>query len=192
MDFVGQHGPISKFSLLTFDVLALILQLIMLGVVQERAKTNQLLPRGTSETATSDTSNGQDHDLEERGVRQTDTELRHGHMSEDIELQDIPLSSSDSNGEAEDNERNELLAEPAEGSQIIDSSAHPLDAFYSGESVIMDMQFIRAIKEQWRHNRAAVSQESSVYTSSSSYPASLFGGRFRVELRSNSGNTGSV
>lgn len=199
MDFVGQHGPISKFSLLTFDILVLILQLIMMGVVQERAKTNQLLPRGASasssgDTTTSDVSNDQDHDLEERGVRQTDTDLRHGHSSEDIELQDIPLSSSDgSRGEAEeDNERNELLAEPAEGGQSIDASAHPLDVFHSGESVIMDMQFTRTIKDQWHRSRAAGSQGTSAYASSHSYPATLFGGRFRVELRTNSRNTGTV
>lgn len=194
-DFVGQHGPISKFSLLAFDILVLILQLIMMGVLQERAKTKQLLPRGTSvsgDTAASDISTGQDHDLEERGVRPADTQLRHGHSSEDIELQDIPLSRSNSNREEEDNELNELLAEPAEGSQIIEASAHPVDAFFSGESVIMDMQFIRAIRNQWQSARAAGSQESALYASSRSYPATLLGGRLRVEMTSNAGNTGSV
>ncbi|KAK2758809.1 hypothetical protein FQN54_003501 [Arachnomyces sp. PD_36] len=187
IDFVGQHGPISKFTLLIFDILVLILQLIMMGVIQERARANQLIPIISSgDTTISDVSNGQDHDLEERGVHRTDTEHRHGHSSEDIELQDIPLSGPEDTAEDRSRELNELLAEPADGSQIFDSEAHPLDVFFSGESTIMDMQLLRSITDQWQ-SAGAGSTEASVYATSRSYPAALFTGGLRVR-----GNMGSV
>lgn len=195
IDFVGQHGPVPRFYLLALDILVLFLQLVMMGVIQERARTNQLLPSGSSvagDTTVSDNSNSQDLDLEERGVRRTDPELRHGHSSEDIELQDVSLSSPNANQVVadEETELSELLAEPNEGSQSIDASVHPLDGFFSGESAIMDMQVIRAIREQWHSTGPSGSREASVYTSSRSYPV-LFGGRLRVEV-TNRGNAGSA
>lgn len=169
-----------------------------MGIIQERAKTKELLPTGPSAsgdtTVTHISDEQQDYDLEERGMHRTDTQPRHGQSSEDIELQDIPLSSPDGTVQAveENHELNELLAEPADSSQIIDASAHPLDPFSSGESVIMDMQFIKAIKYQWHSTGTTGSIEPSGYVSSHSYRNALFEARFRAGITPNNRNTGSV
>ena len=170
-----------------------------MGIVLERAKTNDMLPSSSSASSGSTppdiSNNGQDHDLEERGVYRMEPEPRPGHSSEDIELESFPVPDNDRTYEPDEvnDELDELLAEPVEDSRTRDTAAnHPLDTFFSGESVIMDMPFFRTIKNQWHHTPTAGPVERPSYTSSSSYHAALLGGRLQVEVTSNNRNTGPM
>ena len=73
IDFIGQKGPISKFQLIAIDLVVVVFQIIMLGVVLEKERTKRSLPPDNpAETPSSESSPEQDHDAEERGVRRTD------------------------------------------------------------------------------------------------------------------------
>ena len=80
IDFIGQT-PVSVFRLLSFDLLILLVDFVMLGLIIERVKTAGLTTppttntnptnsntEGDTQTDAQTQENEQDHDAEERGV----------------------------------------------------------------------------------------------------------------------------
>ncbi|PYH47935.1 DSC4 family protein [Aspergillus saccharolyticus JOP 1030-1] len=186
IDFVGQKAPVPRLRLLFFDVLVLALDLLMLALVVERVKTveaqqqQQPSQAGTAATATaggagssfgiagvlmglaSPLGQGQDHDLEERGVlRGTDgspsTEEPRAREEQAGHVPMRPAEEFDDNRYQID-ERTELLADPAESGLTRATTAardsHPLDVFASGQAVIMDVGLVDLIREQWQYSPA--------------------------------------
>lgn len=157
IDFVGQESPVSQTRLVSLDILTCTLQLVVLAAVLERRKiaTLSISPSGADEPLPSpSTSQGQDHDSEERGI------LRPTSSTEDIELQ--PLSSGRT-GADEDRERNELSPHTSSqrsavhedpGTTAVDE--HPLDRFHSGQHVLADMYLLDVVRTQWQRHRGAV------------------------------------
>lgn len=166
IDFIGQKGPVSKFRLLMFDVLVMMLHFIMLGLVLERVKTGSSSSAVTSTQSEEPTVN-QDHDSEERGVLRRNRRARSRRAAGDeLELDDLtPNNPPASIGET--SEWTELLAEPSESSQGPRSKdRHPLDTFMTGEAVIMDMSLVDTIRDQWRYDPSTRSRQSSNYVPS--------------------------
>ncbi|KAF7712483.1 Uncharacterized protein PECH_003089 [Penicillium ucsense] len=161
IDFIGQK-PVPVIRLLIFDVFIFVVDIIMLALIIERVKTvgpkTTNLP-GASENSTAanaDTdaasaqANTQDHDAEERGVRNADgTSPISGSSSEHAVSNTLPTINIDT---GDFDETTSLLADPsiAENASI-PRGGHPLDLFASGQSIIMDMGFISTIGDQWRH-----------------------------------------
>ncbi len=180
IDFVGQEGPISKARLIFLDFLTLALQLLVLAAFLERQnlRTPMTSPGATSTTAaaanTESTSEGQDHDSEERGLLRSDS----NHL-EDIELQPLTSSAGRTGGD-EDGERDELLSE-SQHLDVQNSINHPLDAFYTGEHVITDLHILDSIRNQWWQPGGSSSGDSS--SSTAAMAASLAGSRLGVRLR---------
>ncbi|PYI33695.1 DUF1746-domain-containing protein [Aspergillus indologenus CBS 114.80] len=172
IDFIGQKAPVPLLRLLSMDVLVLLLDLVMLGLVVERVKTVEAQHQQPSGPATSRSNLlsaiihglGQDHDSEERGVLRgaaTATTTTDGQTQ-------VPASRrpageerpEDSDHDTVIDERTELLADPAEtGLQLGRSTtaakeSHPLDPFASGQAVIMDVGLVEVVREQWRYTPA--------------------------------------
>ena len=187
IDFIGQKAPASKVRLLTFDALILILHLIMMGLVLERVKTiGYSNSSSTSRTGTGaatssavtqlqETQTSQDYDSEERGVLRSDQQdSRAGaalHLSAsavgngDIELDDLSLSrnrENTSNHLEREWRTEQLLAEPSDDGtgQSANKDGHPLDIFVSGQAVIMDMNIVNTIRDQWRYRGSVASARS--------------------------------
>ncbi|KAJ5161175.1 hypothetical protein N7492_006567 [Penicillium capsulatum] len=155
IDFIGQR-PAPLLWLLSFDVLILLVDFVMLALVIERVKMTASTS-GTTSSATENTNTStdpnpsrpedrQDHDAEERGVIRGD---------EEVESSSAPgstLNASPGLNIDEDvhDERTTLLADPDAGSAS--RGGHPLDSFVSGQAVIMDMGFWHTIRDQWRHS----------------------------------------
>lgn len=144
IDFVGQKAPVSRIRLVAFDFLIMLIHLVMLGLVLERVRTDvkrESTEDGESPATSTEAEYGtnpeQDHDAEERGVLQNETNN-----------DDFPEEPQDSTLE-----RTALLAEPAEdGSSPASRHSHPLDTFASGEALILDMGLFKTIRDQWKHN----------------------------------------
>lgn len=166
IDFIGQKGPISRTQLFMNDVLIIILQVIMLGITLENEKTKGLIAsNSTSSPSAAETPAEpsppqlQDHDAEERGVRESVPGVGSGSGSADdtdgIELQ--PLRAEDTIRSSVDGES--PLA--GEGEPRHGRNEHPRDHFHSGEAVIMDMSVRRTISEQWGSSAAATNAQPS-------------------------------
>ena len=56
IDFIGQKGPISKLRLLTFDLMILVIQIIMLGVLLEKDNTKASIPSESSTSTSPETA----------------------------------------------------------------------------------------------------------------------------------------
>jgi hypothetical protein len=148
----------------------LVMQTIMLGVLLEKDNTRASIPSESSGSTSParESPNGQDHDAEERGILRSRPQAQaSGSMGSDIELQDIlPPGSHYRTGE-EDGERSGLLAEPAEEREARRTrDGHPRDPFLSGESVIVEMNILHTIRDQWRQNSSASLAQPPIYTSS--------------------------
>ena len=112
IDFVGSPAKTSIWQLIFMDLLIGSLQLLTLTATVRR----QEMKENKSALGL------QDHNAEERGVRRsTDGHLVAGESPEDIEMQN-------------------LLTEPATDLQL--TSLHPLDRFYSGEVVILELNIL--------------------------------------------------
>ncbi|CAI7574851.1 unnamed protein product [Penicillium glandicola] len=167
IDFIGQ-APVSVYRLLSFDLLILLVDFIMLALIIERVKTNGTpapAPTTTNTDAATDTtadtspdaesqSQSQDHDAEERGF------LRQGDSDEPIspahDSSNSPPSSGIDIDEEVEEERTTLLADPADAeSNSGVRGEHPMDTFASGEAVIVSMSFLGTIRDQWRHSTVA-------------------------------------
>ncbi|KAN0073969.1 hypothetical protein V8E54_007906 [Elaphomyces granulatus] len=183
IDFIGQKAPASKVRLLAFDALVMILHLIMLGLVLERVKTTgspNSSPTSRTGTASAimqmqETHISQDYDSEERGVLRSDhhdSRVRAAlHLSAsaagdgDIELDDLSLTRNRENtGNNPEREwrTEQLLAEPSDDGtgQSAHKDGHALDVFVSGQAVIMDMNIVNTIRDQWRYHGSVVSARS--------------------------------
>lgn len=128
------------------DLLVLCLQLVTLGVTLERrvTKAGDGSAEGTQEEVTADR---QDHDAEERGVLREDSD-----GMEEVELQDIHHTSGRTGGD-EDRERDELLEAGANSER---ENQHPMDPFYSGNNVIVNLRILDTIRTQWHTNSVSV------------------------------------
>lgn len=175
IDFIGQK-PVPVFRLLAFDVLILLVDIVMLALVIERVKMvgskglASLITNGSATTnANSETntpqSDQQDHDAEERGVRN----------SEDAgDTDDSPPGNATTNAspvpEIDDDvhdERTTLLADPSEGGTgPIPRGDHPLDSYATGQAVIMDMGFFTTMRDQWRYSTTPIRRGEGRYAPS--------------------------
>lgn len=156
IDFVGQQ-PAPVFRLLSFDILIFVVDFIMLALIVERVKTagpTQPSPLNTTQTTT-DTSTGsvqpgsdqQDHDAEERGV------MRDTENSADPHTLTAGVSPIADIDEDVNDERTTLLADPGESSSgRTPRGGHPLDFVSTGQTVIMEMNFLDTIRDQWRYS----------------------------------------
>lgn len=163
IDFIGQ-APVSVYRLLSFDLLILLIDFIMLGLIIERVKTNGT-PTPVAATPNADTptdtitdtspdaegSQSQDHDAEERGI------LRQEDGGETVS----PAHDGNHIDEEVEDERTTLLADPADAeSGSAGRGEHPMDTFAAGEAVIVNMSFLGTIRDQWRHSNAAARSTS--------------------------------
>ncbi|KAJ5712742.1 hypothetical protein N7493_009210 [Penicillium malachiteum] len=157
IDFIGQT-PVPIFRLLSFDILILLLDFVMLGLIIERVKTAAIIspPSSTPTAATNnDTANAsdgntegqaqaqeqeQDHDSEERGVVRGSEQTQDTSTTPPLSIEDDDIND----------ERNALLADPGEYTSGRDN--HPLDLFASGQAVIMHMGLFSTIRDQWTHS----------------------------------------
>ncbi|RAK78610.1 DSC4 family protein [Aspergillus fijiensis CBS 313.89] len=213
IDFIGQKAPVPLARLLSMDVLVLLLDLVMLGLVVERVKSVEAQQQqGLIGTATGQGSRsnilsaiingmGQDHDSEERGVLRG---AATGTTSTDDQTTQVPVSGQPSRQErAEDHdhdhntmidERTELLADPTEtGLDLGRSTAaakdgHPLDRFASGQAVIMDVGLVDVVREQWRYTPATTGRSSLRFANPQQAAAFMAGFRDAMNGRSTERN----
>jgi len=162
MDFIGQKGPTSRFTLVLFDLLVMALQFVHLTAHITRKR----LKDGASATAVPQAqqmpapSSGQDLDSEERGVRHS-TELE---QQDDIEMQNLNPSGQTrtaatvADEDDETNERDTLLASaPPPRTDI-----HIFDSFHSGQIVLADLNIWKTIKEQfWAYQKSTAEQRDA-------------------------------
>ncbi|KXG45821.1 uncharacterized protein PGRI_046770 [Penicillium griseofulvum] len=163
IDFIGQ-APVSAYRLLSFDLLILLIDFIMLGLIIERVKTNGIpapSPTAPNTDTTTDTTTDinpgaeesvpQDHDAEERGVLLQEDggeRMPPAHHGSDS------THSSGIDEEAEE-ERTTLLADPADAETGSGARGeHPMDTFAAGEAVIVNMSLLGTIRDQMRHSNA--------------------------------------
>lgn len=164
IDFIGQKGPVSVGRLISFDLLVMVVDFVMLGLVIERVRTVDSISESLSLSQSGETGAEaeaeaqQDHDSEERGV------LRGQNRDDGIELDELarnehtPTQPHNPNT-TDDDERTNLLAEPSSNANT--KPTHPLDIFSSGEYMLMDLGLIDIIRDQWRYNPSSVSSISS-------------------------------
>ncbi|KAL2846931.1 hypothetical protein BJY01DRAFT_212874 [Aspergillus pseudoustus] len=186
IDFIGQKAPVPVTRLLCLDLLVMILNIIMLGLIVERVKVAELNqpaanPATTTATTNTTTQNEQtqtqDHDHEERGIQRhespetsstppTENRTRTQEQQQEPEREIGPEQASPSQATSpapnpdtythahtpteEDLERTRLLADPAENGNHT-THQHALDAFSSGEAVIVRMGILNVIRDQWRY-----------------------------------------
>ena len=158
IDFIGQK-PVPIFRLLSFDLLILLADMVMLALVIERVKTaggNATSSDTTASTTNTDVNmtstqlNQQDLDSEERGVRWGDENQNGSINSTSSDRSPSPIGSIDDNV---NEERTTLLADPADGSSAHGlSGGHPLDTYATGQKIIMDMGFMNTLRDQWHYS----------------------------------------
>ncbi len=151
MDFIGQAGPSSKIHLLLLDLMVLGLQLTQMAACMLKGRLKEATTIITASTEVvrptqPSTTIGQDLDAEERGVNRADEQ-------QDIEMQTLTAAgaaTADSNdpsnapqAEDESSERDTLLNPVAPH-----DDTHILEAFYSGQIVIADLDLRRRIVDQ--------------------------------------------
>ena len=163
IDFVGVESPVSKARLVIDDVLVATLQVICLAVVLERRKITPASPPSSNtadETAPSpspitDPSSftpPHDHDSEERGILPARLALLTSPSNNTNTMELQPLSAGRT-GADQDHERDEL-SHPAAMVPTSSSAAahdHPLDAAYSGQSIIAEIGILTTVREQYVH-----------------------------------------
>ncbi|KAB8229217.1 DSC4 family protein [Aspergillus alliaceus] len=164
IDFIGQKAPVSVTRLLLSDLLVLVLDLVMLGLVVERVKTTEASAPVSTISGVIETPNEQDHDSEERGVLNNTSNRP---TSDGIELDELrPRVECTDITPDEQLEHTELLADPSESGHVSSArNSHALDTFSSGEAVIMDLGFFGIIRDQWRYS-PAVARRTSPYVPS--------------------------
>ncbi|KAI9370726.1 hypothetical protein BJX61DRAFT_514388 [Aspergillus egyptiacus] len=169
IDFIGQKAPVSVARLLLNDLLVMVLNMVMLGLVIERVKTAESRDYTTDNTLT---VQQQDHDHEERGLMRQETARESSPSQQTNEQserreQDSHTTPPDTRARVtneEDLERTRLLADPSENGGHMNHQ-HALDTFSSGEAVIMRMGFLDVIREQWQY-RPSTLRRSSAYVPS--------------------------
>lgn len=163
IDFIGQ-APVSVSRLLSFDLLILLIDIVMLALIIERVRLTESSSSSSDRTgsdANTNTDAGQetvtphlqDHDAEERGVsRQED-----GNEALSSTHDTVASSPNSSIEEEVEEERTNLLADPnAVESPILARGGHPMDSFAVGEAVLVNMGFFSTLRDQWRHSTTPV------------------------------------
>jgi hypothetical protein len=153
MDFIGQKGPASRFTLVFFDLLVMALQFVHLTahITRKRLKDGGAVATvPQTQQAQPPPSTAQDLDDEERGVRRS-AELE---QQEDFEMQTLQSSGHAANSatttitneeDDETNEREALLAPPPPQRTDI----HVFDSFHSGQIVLADLNIWKTTREQF-------------------------------------------
>ncbi|KAK4042117.1 hypothetical protein C8A01DRAFT_33881 [Parachaetomium inaequale] len=150
IDFIGQKPPTSRLAFLSFDLVILAAQCLMLAVHQERESLKKavspalrtIAPSGDQATqaAAAAVETTQDHDAEERGVLRDQTYVGDGGGG-GTELQ--PLSGSGgrrTEGNAADDEQaGDTYSSAA-------ASADMLDIIRSGNAVLANFHVIHAVR----------------------------------------------
>lgn len=125
IDFIGQKGPISKFSLVLLDLLIVGLQVVMLSVNGEVRRAT-MARKGITPTAAV-----QDHDAEERG------EIRTAGSSS------TPSSSAATPSDPTSTESSRLLEDPS----VSDSDA--FDAIVSTQAPLATLRPLFSAREEY-------------------------------------------
>ena len=139
IDFVGELGPISKFRLALFDLIVMALQFIMLPAVLARRELKGVIEGSLASTNRRPSNDlgsmhtRRDIDAEEQGIRRDNMLVEEG-----IELE--PL-------------RNDMEYY-AEFNSSTRHTEHHLDAFNSGQLVIVDLHVVDTIRTLWRQRIA--------------------------------------
>jgi hypothetical protein len=156
IDFVGQKAPTSKFTLLFFDMIVLVLQCFMVAVNMEKDIVKKIIkppqqPAGEARTETTDTpaNTGQDHDAEERGVLREAATIDESH---DIEMR--PLR----NGGVGSEERASLL----DGASRTNSYENLGEALASGNAILSDLHVRHALRSAW-NNQGNASEGAAAF-----------------------------
>ena len=157
IDFVGQASPVGRWRLVGLDILILALQILILEVTLERRGIKPI-DEVVAGVAQAVPENRQDHDSEERGMLRPSADT-----GEDIELRDLQHTSTGRTGADEDRERDELL--PLDGSSE-PRNHHPLDPFYTGEHVIVNLHILDTIRAQWQASGVSTERSDAAATSS--------------------------
>lgn len=187
IDFIGQKAPIPLFRLLAFDVLIMFLDLIMLGLIIERVKTNDTVASTAMSTSAGPETPApaqaqQDHDSEERGIlREASQSIQTG---EGVELQDLGTQATHPRTSIDEQlERTGLLIDSAEAHCAKDD--HFLDKFAAGEAVIMDTSLVDIIRDQWRYSAiaATTTRRRVPYNETATFLRERFGLRVRPDGR---------
>lgn len=152
IDFIGEKAPRTKFKLLGMDLVILCLQLFMLAVHVESERVKAIIKNDGVDVAAdsaeaapmADVVPGQDHDAEERGVIR---ELAGG-SSDDIEMADLPPSSSSQSNDTQavDAGETERLLEETVGAAGVEPHEGALDVFYSGNLVVADFHVLHTLR----------------------------------------------
>ncbi|KAL8940777.1 MAG: hypothetical protein Q9211_002120 [Gyalolechia sp. 1 TL-2023] len=170
IDFVGQKSPVPRWRLVSYDVLILMLQVVMLGVTIEKKKLDAP-GNGSANGGEEREEERQDHDSEERGVRRSED------GSEGIELQSLGARPGGRSRGEEDERRSELL----EGRSR--THEHPGDAFYSGQHMLANIHIANTIRDQWRQSRPAGTGNSVDGSVRAAATAELARRRLRFRIR---------
>jgi hypothetical protein len=172
IDFIGQKAPVPLTRLLCLDLLVMVLNIIMLGLIIERVKLAELRTTAAAAdtTAQADSAQAQDHDHEERGVLSHETEPGGESTNAENERREqsslTALSTTHSPPPSEEElERTRLLADPSENGGSHTNHQHALDAYSSGGAVILRLGLWNVIRDQWRYSPSAV-RRSATYAPS--------------------------
>ncbi|KAL4951743.1 hypothetical protein BDW69DRAFT_169404 [Aspergillus filifer] len=178
IDFIGQKAPVPLTRLLFLDLLVMILNIVMLGLIIERVKiaesrdTISGTTAATNAQAETTPAQAQDHDHEERGIYRdaesgdfstsdTETERREQAFYTTTTTPSDTRSHSHTPSHPhtpseEELERTRLLADPSENGAERTSHQHALDTYASGEAVIIRMGLFDVIRDQWRYRPTPV------------------------------------
>ena len=147
----------------------------MLGIIIERERTKKVLSDDTSETPAAGSTETQDHDAEERGVHRSD---EYGDLTGDgIELQELGPNTDE-----QDNERRGLLSDPPDEPG---RDRHPRDIFYSGDAVVMKMDIIHVLRDQWRYTPTMSGARSAESAASRERARNYLRRRMGIHVRQN-------
>ncbi|KAI0135491.1 DUF1746-domain-containing protein [Daldinia grandis] len=156
-DFVGQKAPSSKFSLLLLDLLILGLQCFMLTVNIEKERVRKVVkPRRQIErpgTTTEETTTGQDHDAEERGVLRDAPTVEEAN---DVEMQS--LGGRNGNGRNAE-ERVGLLRQATTPVSDLEGLA---DTLRSGNAVLANFNIRQSLRTAW-HTQTNSPESAAAY-----------------------------
>ena len=169
IDFVGQTSPVSRWRLLSFDLVCLALQILMMAVTLEKHRVT-----GARDPLGADNVTRQDLDAEEAGLlRSNDT----------FEMQD--LRSGTVSGSTPDVGVSNVHGATAAQQNETSMTGHPSDSFYTGEHVVANLHIPAIVRKQWKIS-ASVAQSSS--TSGVQTAASLAGRRLTLSFGGRSRN----
>ncbi|KAL5042671.1 hypothetical protein BDW71DRAFT_189750 [Aspergillus fruticulosus] len=174
IDFIGQKAPVPLTRLLLLDLLVMILNIVMLGLIVERVKLAEsrnataAVPAATAtgSTAQAESAQAQDHDHEERGVLSHETEPGEESTNDESERRGqsshTAVSTTHSPPPSEEElERTRLLADPSENGGNHTNHQHALDTYSSGDAVIIRMGLFSVIRDQWRYSPSTVRRSAS-------------------------------